>query len=153
MKPTAPPAPARPGESAIPPTTLRLEDLEKVPLAGEGNFVWRIPLGEGHAVLKVYYGSRGWPLYLKKSVGNWITGRSSHMPRTRWRTEVDCVRTWEAHGFRCFRMLPQVAVEGLPRDGYMVFAFTPGRHFQGPLSFAGLENPLYQLLQEIFPVL
>ena len=114
----------------VPPTTLRLADLEKVPLAGEGNFVWRIPLRGGHAVLKVYYGSRGWPLYLRKTFGNLVTGRTSHMPRARWRTETEVIRLWEENGFRCFRMLPQVTVEDLPREGYMVYEWTPGRHFR-----------------------
>jgi hypothetical protein len=114
----------------VPAATLRLDALEKVPLAGEGNFVWKIPLHGGHAVLKVYYGSRGWPLYLKKSFGNLLTGRSSHMPRTRWRTETECIELWTRHGFRCFRMIPQVTVEGLPREGYMVYEWTPGRHFR-----------------------
>ena len=114
----------------VPAATLRLEGLEKVPLAGEGNFVWKIPLHGGHAVLKVYYGSRGWPLYLKKTFGNLLTGRSSHMPRTRWRTETECIELWSRHGFRCFRMIPQVTVEGLPREGYMVYEWTPGRHFR-----------------------
>src|SRR5690348_4356074 len=94
-------------ESEVPAQVLRLDGLEKVPLAGEGNYVWRIPLGSGHAVLKVYYGSRGWPLYLRKSFGNFVTGRTSHMPRTRWRTETSCIELWEKAGFRCFRMLPQ----------------------------------------------
>ncbi len=114
----------------VPATTLRLADLEKVPLAGEGNFVWKIPFRGGHAVLKVYYGSRGWPLYLRKTLGNRITGRSSHMPRTRWRTETEVIALWEGRGFRCFRMLPQVTVEGLPREGYMAYEWTPGRHFR-----------------------
>lgn len=124
------PASAVVGTDEVPPTTLRLEGLEKVPLAGEGNFVWKVPLGKGHAVLKVYYGSRGWPLYLRKSFGNFVTGRTSHMPRTRQRTETECIALWEGHGFRCFRMLPQVTVEGLPREGYMVYEWTPGRHFR-----------------------
>jgi hypothetical protein len=117
-------------ESEIAPRVLRLEGLEKVPLAGEGNFVWKIPLDAGHAVLKVYYGSRGWPLYLRKSLGNFLTGRTSHMPRTRWRTETECIRLWEANGFRCFRMIPQVTVEGMEREGYMVYEWTPGKHFR-----------------------
>jgi hypothetical protein len=125
------PAPAKtPEAEPVPPTVLRLADLEKVPLAGEGNFVWKVPLGKGHAVLKVYYGSRGWPLYWKKTLGNLLTGRSSHMPRERWRTETEVAALWEANGFRCFRMLPQVVVEGLPREGYMVWEWTPGVHFR-----------------------
>jgi hypothetical protein len=141
-KPAA--VPAEVPESEVPATTLRLADLEKVPLAGEGNFVWKVPFRGGHAVLKVYYGSRGLPLYLKKTFGNLLTGRSSHMPRTRWRTETSVIRLWSANGFRCFRMLPQVTVEGLPREGYMVYEWTPGRHFRD--YFADASVPLEERL-------
>jgi hypothetical protein len=118
--------------AAEPPAVrLRLDDLPRKPLAGEGNFVWQIPLGDGLAVLKVYQGSRSPFLYMKKTLGNLLlTGRSSHQPRARCSTEVESVRLWERHGFRCFRMFPQVEIEGLPRDVYMVYEWTPGRHFR-----------------------
>ena len=122
-----------PSRSATP-VTLRLDQLERRPLAGEGTYVWTIPFPGGHedaAVLKVYYGSRGWPLYLKKTLGNrLLTGRTSQMPRARFRHETECVRLWERHGFRCFGMHPEVRVEGLPENGYMVYDWTPGRHFR-----------------------
>ena len=55
-------------------------------------------------VLKVYYGNRSPLLYLKKTFGNVVlTGRSSHMPKARYRVEMACLDTWEKHGFRCFR--------------------------------------------------
>jgi hypothetical protein len=82
-------------------------------------------------VAKIYVGSRSPLLYWKKTLGNvLLTGRTSHQPRARWRTETDCIRTWERHGFRCFRMFPQVEIEGLPRDAYMVFEYLPGLHFR-----------------------
>src|SRR5262249_49592851 len=99
-----PPASASPPPATSAPVTLRLDQLEKRPLAGEGNFVWKIPFAGGHegaAVLKVYYGSRGWPLYLKKTVGNrLLTGRTSQMPRARFRHETEGLRLWESPGFR-----------------------------------------------------
>jgi len=117
-----------------PPVTLRLDGLEKKQLAGEGNYLWRIPFPggtDGFAVLKVYYGSRSPFLYMKKTVGNLLlTGRSSHMPRARFRMETESVRLWERHGFRCFGMHPEVRVEGLPDEGYMLYDWTPGRHFR-----------------------
>lgn len=120
-----------PTTSAMP---LKLDDLPRTPLAGEGNFVWKIPFPTGYdgkAVLKVYFGSRSSLLYLKKTVGNvLLTGRTSHMPRARFRTETECVKLWEQHGFRCFGMHPEVRVEGLPEDGYMLFDWTPGLHFR-----------------------
>ena len=113
---------------------VKLQDLPRTPLAGEGNFVWKIPFpsgNDGAAVLKVYFGSRSPLLYLKKTVGNrLLTGRTSHMPRARFRTETACVRLWESHGFRCFGMHPEVRVDGLPEDGYMLFDWTPGLHFR-----------------------
>jgi len=126
----APRAPGAPGA----PLTLQLEGLEKTPLAGEGNYVWRIPFAggtDGFAVLKVYYGSRSSWLYAKKTLGNLLlTGRTSQMPRARFRHEVASIRLWEQHGFRCFGMHPEVRVAGLPDEGYMLYDWTPGRHFR-----------------------
>ncbi len=113
------------------PVRLVLADLEKKPLAGDGNFVWKIPLRGGHGVLKVYEGNRSPFLYWKKTFGNvFITGRSSHMPRARCATEIESVRRWEKAGFRCFPMYPEVEVTGLARDIYMVYGYIPGKHFR-----------------------
>ncbi len=127
----APPRPDSPRPEPAP-CTIRLADIDRTNLAGAGNYLWKHRLADGtDVVVKVYYGSRSPLLYLKKSFGNvFLTGRSSHMPKARCATEADCVRTWERHGFRCFGMYPQVEVEGLPRDGYMVFEYVPGRHFR-----------------------
>lgn len=127
--PAACPPPPRP---EVAPVTVRLEDIDRDNMAGAGNYLWkhRLPCGTD-VVVKVYYGSRSPLLYLKKSFGNvFLTGRSSHMPKRRCAMEVDCVRTWERHGFRCFGLYPQVTVEGLPRDGYMAYEYVPGRHFR-----------------------
>jgi hypothetical protein len=113
------------------PVVLRLDQIEKKAIAGEGNFLWKVPLRGGSAVLKVYYGSRSPLLYWKKTIGNvLITGRSSHMPRARCATEMAVIDRWEKHGFTCFPRYPEVTVEGLPRDGYMAFAWVPGKHFR-----------------------
>ncbi len=123
-----------PAAPAPAPRSLRLSELPREPLAGEGNFVWKIPFAggtDGAAVLKVYFGSRGALLHWKKTLGNrLLTGRSSHMPRARFRQETECIRLWERHGFRCFGMHPDVRVEGLPEQGYMLYDWTPGRHFR-----------------------
>jgi hypothetical protein len=133
----APPVGAPPVGAPVPaprPRTLRLDDLPRQPLAGEGNYVWKIPFEggtDGFAVLKVYFGSRHPALHWKKTLGNrLLTGRSSHMPRARFATEVACIEVWERHGFRCFGMHPEVKVEGLPEGGYMVYDWTPGLHFR-----------------------
>lgn len=124
-------AAAAPAPGGPAPVRVRLEDIDRTPLAGAGNYLWKIPLRGGHAVVKVYFGSRSRFLYWKKTFGNvCITGRSSHMPRARRRTELESIRRWEAHGFRCFPLHPEVEVVGLPADGYAVFAFVPGRHFR-----------------------
>jgi hypothetical protein len=113
------------------PVRIDLEKVEKTALAGAGNYLWKVPFRGGFAVVKVYFGSRSPFLYWKKTFGNvLLTGRSSHMPRARFRTEMESIRRWEAQGFRCFPRYEEVEVEGLPRDGYMVFAYVPGRHFR-----------------------
>ncbi len=112
-------------------TVLRLSDHPKVQLAGEGNYLYKVPFGDGFVVVKIYRGSRSAFLYWKKTIGNvLLTGRSSHLPRSRFRTEMDCLRVWEQHGFTCFRTRPEIEVEGVPRDLCMVFDYTPGRHFR-----------------------
>jgi hypothetical protein len=137
--PAAPNAASGAGTPA--PVVIRLEDIDKTPLAGAGNYLWKVPLRDGHAVVKVYFGSRSRLLYWKKSFGNvFLTGRSSHMPRARRATELESVRRWEAHGFRCFPLHPEVEVTGLPERGYAVFGWVPGRHFRE--YFKDKEVPL-----------
>jgi len=111
---------------------LRLADIpDKQHLAGAGNWLYLIPFRGGKAVLKVYFGSRNPLLHVKKTVGNLLlTGRTSHMPRARYRCELDCIRTWERHGFRCFGIYPEVRFEDLPEEGYLLFEYVPGRHFK-----------------------
>ncbi|MCE9638384.1 MAG: hypothetical protein K8T90_22005 [Planctomycetes bacterium] len=113
------------------PVVIDLDAIEKTHLAGEGNFLWKLPLRGGWAVLKVYFGSRSPFLYWKKTIGNvFVTGRSSHMPRARCATEMESIDRWERAGFRCFPRYPEVTVKGHPRDGYMVFGYIPGKHFR-----------------------
>ncbi|MCB9882904.1 MAG: hypothetical protein H6834_14050 [Planctomycetes bacterium] len=130
-----------PGQREHEATTLRLDELETEALAGEGNYVYKIPFGDGHAVLKIYYGSRSRFLYWHKSFKNLLfKDRSSHMPRARCAMEIDCIRTWEGHGFRCFGMYENVRVEGVPERGYMVYEYVPGLHFRD--YFRNAEIPL-----------
>ena len=119
-------------ESRRSPLRLRLSDYpQKEHLAGDGNWLYRIPFGDGFAVLKVYFGNRHPLLHWKKTVGNLLfTGRTSHMPRARCRTELDCIDVWERHGFRCFGMYPEVVFEDVPERGYMLFEYVPGVHFR-----------------------
>lgn len=111
--------------------TVSLADIDKTPLAGAGNYLYRFQVGEHDCVLKIYEGSRSPLLYWKKTFGNVVlTGRSSHMPAPRCRIEVDCVRTWSGHGFRCFGLYPNIEIPELSRDVYMVYEYVGGRHFR-----------------------
>jgi len=114
------------------PLKLRLSDFpNKEHLAGDGNWLYKIPFGDGFAVLKVYFGNRHPALHWKKTFGNLVfTGRTSHMPRARCRTEIESIQLWEQHGFRCFGMYPEVVFEDLPAGGYMLFEYVPGVHFK-----------------------
>ncbi len=112
--------------------TLCLADIaDKEHLAGAGNWLYKIPFRGGHAVLKGYFGNRNPLLHVKKTVGNLVlTGRTSHMPSARCKHEVDCVRVWEKHGFRCFKMYPEVVFSDLPEGQYMLYEYVPGVHFK-----------------------
>jgi hypothetical protein len=131
--PADPPADS-PTREAAPrqPEVLRLEDIaDKEHLAGAGNWLWKIPFRGGFAVLKGYYGNRFPLLHWKKTVGNTlITGKTSHMPRSRCRIENACVDAWEKHGFRCFGRYPEVTFSDLPEGLYTLFEYVPGVHFR-----------------------
>ncbi len=120
-----------PAPEAHPPQTFRLADFEKEPLAGAGNFLYKIPFEDGFAVLKVYFGSRHPLLHLRKTITNLLFAhRTSHMPRARYRTEKACLEVWVKHGFRCFGVRPEVRFSDLPDEGYLLFEYTPGKHFR-----------------------
>lgn len=121
------------------PRTLRLADCDKEALAGEGNYLWKIPFEDGHAVLKVYFGNRHRLLHMKKTLTNTLlTCRTSHMPRGRYRTERACLEIWERHGFRCFGIRPEVRFSDLPDEGYLLFEWTPGVHFRDYFGDEGI---------------
>jgi hypothetical protein len=111
---------------------VKLADFpEKEHLAGDGNWLYKIPFRDDWAVLKVYYGNRNPLLHVKKTFSNLLlTGRTSHMPRARCRTEIESIRVWESHGFRCFPMYPEVVFDDLPAGGYILFDYVPGEHFR-----------------------
>jgi hypothetical protein len=124
------PAAGRPARERLP-ETLRLADFpEKEHIAGPGNWLYKIPFRGDEAVLKIYFGNRNPMLHWRKTLGNvLITGRTSHMPRARCKTELDCITLWEKHGFTCFGIYPEVTFEDIPEGGYMLFDYMPGVHF------------------------
>ncbi len=138
--------PGTPGSRHRGAHALTEADIDRTPLAGAGNYLFRVNLPATDGVLKIYEGSRSSLLYLKKTFGNVVlTGRSSHMPRARCRVEADCVRTWESHGFRCFSLYSDVTAPGLDRDVYMVFEYVPGLHFRE--YFRNPKTPLEEKLE------
>ena len=125
------PAPS-PGSKPAHPEVLRLDEItDKEHLAGAGNWLYKIPFRDGHAVLKGYFGNRNPLLHVKKTLGNVVlTGRTSHMPSARCKHERECVGVWEEHGFRCFGIYPEVIFEDLPEGQYLLFDYVPGLHFK-----------------------
>lgn len=110
---------------------LRLADLPHEHLAGDGNWLWKIPFDGGFGVLKVYTGNRHPLLHVKKTLGNRVlTGRTSHMPRARRDYEVACVALWARHGFGVFGMHPEVVFDDLPAGTYMLYDYTEGTPFR-----------------------
>ena len=104
---------------------LRFDDLKPYLLLKNGNYLYKVPFRDGWAVLKVYYGSRGWLGRVHKSIDNWLDGQTSYMPKTRLRIERECMETWRKHGFRVFGTYPEVEVvaPGCPPGGYMLFEY------------------------------
>ena len=95
--------------------TLRFDDLQQYLLLKNGNYLYKVPFRDGHAVLKVYFGSRSRWQHLTKSFGNLVfANQTSFMPRTRRRVEYECLKLWEEAGIRVFGTYDDVVVEGLP---------------------------------------
>ena len=51
------------------------------------------------------------------------------MPRARLQNEQRAMRVWKEAGFRVFGIYENVEVEGLPKGGYALYAYVPGRNF------------------------
>ena len=108
------------------PEVLRFDDLTPYLLLKNGNFLYKVPFRGGWAVLKVYYGSRGFLLNVTKSLENVVlSGQTSYMPKTRRRVELECLEVWRRHGIRVFNTYPDVVVEApqCPPGGYMLFEY------------------------------
>ena len=109
--------------------TLRFDNLQQYLLLKNGNYLYKVPFRDGYAVLKVYFGSRGWFGCVRKSVNNYIQDQSSFMPRHRRANELRSLKLWRAAGFRVFDVYKDVTVEGLPEGGYTLFEYVEGTKF------------------------
>ena len=106
--------------------TLVFDDLDPHLLLKNGNFLYKVPFRDGHAVLKVYYGSRGVIGRFYKSIANVLLyGQTSYMARTRLRIERECLALWAKKGFRTFEVYDDVTVEApkCPEDGYLLLEY------------------------------
>lgn len=104
---------------------IEFDDLDPYLLLKNGNYLYKVPFRDGWAVLKVYYGSRGFWDTLGKSLGNWAEGQTSYFPLTRLANERDCLELWRKHGFRTFRIYDDVEVRApkCPSDGYLLLEY------------------------------
>lgn len=109
----------------MPSEKLQFDDLAQYLLLKNGNFLYKVPFRDGWAVLKVYYGSRGFWGRVRKSWDNIMAGQSSYMPKTRLRIERECLALWKQHGIRVFDIYPdvEVAAPQCPPGGYMLFEY------------------------------
>ncbi len=108
------------------PTHLAFDDLTPYLLLKNGNFLYKVPYGAGWAVLKVYYGSRGFLGRLYKSFANVVLyGQTSYMAKTRLRLERECLGLWAKHGFRTFEVYDDVTIEApqAPQGGYLLLEY------------------------------
>lgn len=116
---------------------LELDDLSPYLLLQNGNFLYKVPFRGGWAVLKVYYGSRGFLSRIVKSLENvLLAGQSSYMPKTRLRNESACLKLWRKHGFRVFETYPDVEVRapGCPPGGYLLMEYVEAEKIIARLS-------------------
>ncbi|MHC4390582.1 MAG: hypothetical protein ACYS22_04595 [Planctomycetota bacterium] len=108
------------------PEVLTFESLEPHLLLKNGNFLYKVPHGDGFVVVKVYYGSRGAVSRVVKSVENvMLAGQTSYMPMTRLRIERECIEIWKKHGFRVFDIYDHIKVVApeCPDPGYLVLEY------------------------------
>lgn len=92
--------------------TLVFDDLRPFLLLKNGNYLYKLPFRDGHAVLKVYIGSRGTLGRIYKSFANVVLyGQTSYLARTRKRIEHECLALWAEHGFRTFGVYEDVDVK------------------------------------------
>ncbi|MFC1497589.1 hypothetical protein ACFLS1_03825 [Verrucomicrobiota bacterium] len=118
---------------------LKFDNLEQYLLLKNGNYLYKIPYKDGHAVLKLYYGSRSPFQRIYKTFSNVvIEGQTSFMPKARLKTEKDAIRVWKKAGFRVFDIYNNVEVEGLPKGGYALYEYVEGRHFHKLLPDASV---------------
>lgn len=124
--------------------TLSFDNLDKFLLLKNGNYLYKVPFRDGHAVLKVYYGTRSLWRYVGGSISNFFEGQTSFMPRARMANEKRCLKLWRDAGFRVFETYDDVTVKGLPAGGYMLFEYLPALQFKDYFADAGvsLENRL-----------
>jgi hypothetical protein len=109
---------------------LRFDNLDAYLLLKNGNFLYKVPFRGGWAVLKVYFGSRGLLGCITKTLDNVVmNGQTSYMPRARLRNEQASMKVWREAGLRVFDIYDNVEVEGLPKDGYALYEYVPGRNF------------------------
>lgn len=105
---------------------LTFDDLEPYLLLKNGNFLYKIPFRGGHAVLKVYFGSRGALGRVYKSIANVLLyGQTSYLAYTRRRIERECLALWSECGFRTFEVYEDVEIEApnCPPGGWLLLEF------------------------------
>ncbi len=108
----------------MPTERLTFDDLTPHLLLQNGNFLYKVPFRDGWAVLKVYYGSRGFFGRLYKSLANVLGGQTSYLPKTRLKIERECLALWQEHGFRTFGVYDvEVVAPRCPPGGYLLLEY------------------------------
>jgi len=109
---------------------MHFANLEQYLLLKNGNYLYKVPFRDGFAVLKVYFGTRSTWRYLSGTIRNYLQGQTSFMPRARMRNEKKNLDIWRNAGFRVFKTYQDIEVEGLPKDGYLLFEYMSELKFQ-----------------------
>lgn len=105
---------------------LEFSDLAPYLLLKNGNFLYKVPYRDGHAVLKVYYDSRGTVERWEKSISNWLSGQTSYLPSSRCKVERDCLTLWKANGVLVPELFDvEVRAPGCKAGYYLLIEYIP----------------------------
>ena len=131
---------------------IRFDDLRPFLLLANGNRIFKLPVENMWVVLKHYRGSRSQTETLRKSMSSWLVGQTSYRPRTRCRTERECLAVWESYGFQTFQLVTDLKLDapGCREGEYNILAFEEGPRLVDFLNDTGVSQETKRELFKTF---
>ena len=89
---------------------LEFSNLAPYLLHENGNRLYKLPIGDGWAVLKIYSRTRSILQQCNRSLANLLAGQTSYFPKKRCSVERDCLELWRRSGFQVFERLENLKI-------------------------------------------